>query len=68
MPCPHSLIGDPKQCSQCAGAVPRKVVYDEKFGVLTIDGNPASREFQTKPKYGEQQAARTKTIHVKRGR
>lgn len=63
--CPHSTTGvDSSGCSQCLGAVPRKVVYDETLGTLTIDGAPASRVFVSPARYGEQQQ-----MHVKkRGR
>lgn len=67
MPCPHSFVGEPKSCSQCLGAVPKKVVYDEKLGTLTVDGLPAARAFRIGPKYGEQQQME-RTVHVKRGR
>jgi hypothetical protein len=37
MSCPHSLIGDPSFCSQCRGATPRKITYDES-GRMLLDG------------------------------
>jgi hypothetical protein len=50
MGCKHSLIGDPRWCSQCRGAIARKVTRDEDTGQLLIDGVPSdSRLFQLPP-------------------
>lgn len=48
MPCPHSLIGNPKQCSQCIGATP-KVIGRDDDGRITEDGRPLDRPFALGP-------------------
>lgn len=49
MPCPHSLVGDARQCSLCKGAVPRICTRDETTGILMIDGVPQDRKFALGP-------------------
>jgi hypothetical protein len=39
--CPHSLHGRADRCSQCAGAVPRRISQDGS--ALLVDGLPADR-------------------------
>jgi hypothetical protein len=38
-PCPHGVKIGSAGCSQCRGAIPRKVVYDAKTRLLTVDGD-----------------------------
>ncbi len=41
MSCPHSRIGDPSRCSQCLGAIARRVSNDGAD--VLIDGVPTGR-------------------------
>lgn len=40
MACPHSLIGEPRSCSQCRGAVPQIVTRDGATGIPLVNGKP----------------------------
>lgn len=68
LPCPHSKIGSPDDCSQCRGVTPRVVRLDDS--TLTIDGTPAEREFI--PEHGKRRvgysvsAGRAAALRVKR--
>lgn len=55
MPCPHGSNSDPDTCSQCRGAVPRRITVENQG--LMLDGKPWKRE-QPKFNYNPQTGKR----------